>query len=203
MEDTPRIQGKDAKEYLKGVEKRNIPLIIVGDAPGHWMEFFACLVSLPVKHKFIFIDNFGNEAFKVIDVMTINAAGLKAPVKVQYVATLHSARFGTEGHEKYHPGVIPKGAQVHGLEVGGVENKDVVKHTWAIDPAGGTSGLFGVVVGLCLGYQKIYTVGIHLNSERYYDEHIDRNWRKVWYPIFKDHVRGWSGLPKEIYSDRF
>jgi hypothetical protein len=91
-----------------------------------------------------------------------------------------------------------------------------VKHVWPLTRDGGTSGLFGVFIGILMGYREIVLAGIPCDdSPRFFDppdqrhpmfglETVQEEWLRVRdsVPLFKDKVRSlsgntakWLGLP--------
>jgi len=183
---TPTINDIDAEVYLSTITPLENELIVMGHGPGYLEELDIVAALFPKA-----------------DLMAINIAGHTCKYPVKYISTLHAFEYGNDTIENI-PGLrswaIPKEAIVYGSETYGAKSKRIDR-VLKIDPAGGTSSLFGVVVGLTLGYQKIITVGVHLKPGTiYFDKHVFKNWRNVWGPIFKDKVRGFSGLPKTLFG---
>ena len=180
----PTIEGVVAIDYINSMSVlEDKTLIVMGSAPGHIRELRRVLRIYPDA-----------------DIMTVNRAGRGIKYTVKHVATMHSVECARgRDDDVVRLGDIPPGAVVHGLNCNGVESPRVDRK-WKIEPCCGGSGLFACVVGLALGYQRIMTVGIHLRVPPYNDDTLINCWAYVWYPVFKPYVRGWSGIPREIYG---
>lgn len=138
------------------------------------------------------------------DRMAVNDAMNYIPGPLEHGVTLHGDKFimwqfnqAWEGRKAGWPPM-----QLHSHVPG-----EYVQHVWPLTRDGGTSGLFGVFVGLLMGYEKIILAGIPCdNSARFFDpptrehhhfgmESVQQEWQRVReeVPLFKDKVRSLSG----------
>ena len=148
-------------------------------------------------------------------VMAIKQSGLYLPFRFQHWAGAHGERFQymvpmrREGY--YFRGIKDGVRGVHAQKLGAKIHSDkqwpLVDYVWPCQLVG-TSALFGVRVGLMMGFDEIVLCGVPLdNTGRFYeapwDAGIDlnvvdmREWEKF-LPIMQGRVRSMSGRTREL-----
>lgn len=93
-------------------------------------------------------------------------------------------------------------------------NKGQTDFIWGIEKGGGgTSGLFGAILALALGYDKVVLAGIPLDDQgHFYDppdktsggfksSFIRNEWKKVKEIYFNDRIRSLSGWTREFLGE--
>ena len=91
-------------------------------------------------------------------------------------------------------------------------NEGLADFIWTIPQLQGTSGMFGTLIGLYLGYSKIILAGIPLDSSPHFyaqkskysnfdREGIHKSWKKINDLIFEDKVRSLSGWTRELLGE--
>lgn len=163
----PKIEGTPAAEYLRDVEDNGKRLCIVG------------------SHRDYLIDIYKSALSDDDDVMTINSGGghLGGNEYADYNVSLHS---DAEVYGKLIEPFVHPSTTVITLRTG-CECKRV-DHTVDAEPLGGTSALFACVVGLVLGYKRMFLCGVRLEPGTiWHDEHVVANW-KLWKPILQPHL---------------
>ncbi len=168
----PKIEGVCAKQYLRDVEDNGDELVIVGNHPLRRRDISR------------FVDEYGAYTYAMSDFMSINNSG-HGQAMYDYCATLHSHECGKPEHNFPHYNIHPS-TTVIGYRTGCESQR--VDHTVDAEPLGMTSAGFAVVVGLVLGYKRIYLCGVRMEPGTiWYDEHVRANW-ELWSPIFKPHL---------------
>lgn len=185
---------------FNGIEGRGDPPSIAGTCTGTLliMGSAACLWDD--------MDNAPQHNSK----MAVNFTGMFYPKRIDHWTTLHPDWFSVwvdARTRNCNPTEVQTHSHIHGEDV---------KNVWDIPNIGGTSGLFSVLVGLALGYERIILAGIPLDNtghfwvphryqERkfiYDDGAIKAVWKQAICNIFKGRVtslsgntRKWMGAP--------
>lgn len=135
--------------------------------------------------------------------MSVNWSSFSYKGKIDHICSVHSDIIHLiKGYHDYKLRNIdgPPVCRTHGQH--NIPGVDIV---WDIEDGGGSSSLFGVLVGLCLGFTKIVLAGVPLdNSGHYFDppiscgddfsaRHVMHAWRNKIDNSFKDRVRSLSG----------
>lgn len=144
------------------------------------------------------------------DLMAVNDMMMHFPGRLDYGATCHPEKLpgwtffqGFEASKKSWP---PMETHSH-------INYHAVNWYWPIHRDGGTSGLFGVTVGLLMGYDQIVIAGIPCDdSPRFFDppnknhqqfkrDTVLREWQEAAALLFKGKVKSLSGRTKELLGE--
>jgi len=188
------IHGDGEAPYALDVVKENGPhrLVIFGTARCLWDD----------RRRF-------NEMLegKTHHVMTINDAAIHVMGKpIDHIVSLHKEFVGPLKKMKMAARNLGE-CTTHCDK----EGKDV-QCFWKFSNVGGTSALFGVKIGLAMGYKKITLCGCPLDNSGHYWEDpstvgilgcgaIGMVWKDAARDIFKDRVRSMSGRTKEILGE--
>lgn len=150
------------------------------------------------------------------EIMAVNDIGQYLHEPLRHWATLHPEflpgwRYFREKH-LYSAG--------YSLDCHSHRHVTGVSVCWGIDNLGGTSGLFGVLIGLLMGYEQIVLAGIPMDNTRHFFEPPwyghdlgDRANELVWRETRDKHFEGrvkslsgrtreWLGEPTEIIKKR-
>jgi hypothetical protein len=139
------------------------------------------------------------------DRMAVNDMMSHYPGRLDHGVTLHKDKlpgFGfNQAYRASHEAWPPM--QTHSKY-----KHDWVKHVWPIHRDGGTSGLFGVFIGLLMGYDRVILAGIPCDdSPRFFDppwqkheqfgrETTHQEWLKARDRVFDGRVKSLSGNTK-------
>ena len=145
---------------------------------------------------------------KNFDLMAVNDMMIYYPGRLTYGVTHHPEKLPGWRFFQDHAGTLMR-------TIAHRQHWGMVDHVWPIKRTGGTSGLFGVLVGLLMGYDQIVLAGIPCDdSPRFFDppwkkhEHFGREdshdeWFRARDAIFNDKVKSmdgntlaWLGAPK-------
>lgn len=151
----PLLQVDFVPRPLRCFTLQQKPLLVIGTGPD-WEKD---------------VSNLKSELF---DVMTINAALVNYPGRVDHFTT-------------HHPERIEKWCSERDLAGG---NMDFITHTshalqrrgynWRVTGSEGTSSLYGVCIGFMIGYVTIVCAGCPMKGHKNYEQRFHRhNWLKV------------------------
>jgi hypothetical protein len=142
------------------------------------------------------------------DYMAVNAAGAICLKPIKYWATYHPNCFpgyacirgGLGGNTDYE-------THSHTSYINNETGKEMVNHIWPLpkvnpgytDFKSGSSVLFGVEVGLNLGYDQIIICGAPLEVEKY--QHFREAWKRA-LPLLKGKVTSMSGWTKDLLTEQ-
>lgn len=163
-------------------------LLVVGCADCVWDDIKAA----PVKDK---------------DVLAISDIGIYFPGDLTHWVTCH-------------PNIIAGGRLIRDQRK---DHQDFLVHipdyavpkvgdyVWTIPKLAGTSGMFGILVGIGLGYKKIILAGVPLTRSGHFwnptiqigfdKKGIRLSWEKTSEQVFEDRVRSLSGWTKELLGE--
>ena len=160
------------------------PLLIIGSGAGVWED----------------LEKYQHQG----DRMAINDIMNYFPGQLQHGVTLHEAKLPmwtfNQAWEGSKGGWPPMQTHSH-------QPSHYVRHVWPLVRDGGTSGLFGVLIGLLMGYERIILAGTPCDdSPRFFDppwklhaqfglETVHQEWQRARdeVPLFKERVRSLSG----------
>lgn len=150
-----------------------------------------------------------SSSFVAADVMAINDIGAYYHHTIRHWATLHTDYMA--GWMKYRLG-HNYGNRGH-VFTHGQRPDPAIQFVWDLEAQGGTSGLFGVLVGLLLGYQKIVLAGMPMDNSGHFfgpsskavqddstcfaDRVVTGTWQWARDNVFKGRVRSLSGRTRE------
>jgi hypothetical protein len=162
-------------------------LLVIGSGTGVWEDLRQC----DQRHG-------DQDRLAVNDMMTYY------PGRLQHGVSLHTDKLPGWTFGQYYRGAK---AGWPPMQVHSHQPSDQVQHVWPLTREGGTSGLFGVLIGLLMGYERIILAGIPCDdSPRFFDppwqlhtqfglETVHQEWLRVrdGVPLFKERVRSLSG----------
>jgi hypothetical protein len=142
--------------------------------------------------------------------MAINDFMMHAPMRLHYGATLHPDKLPGwaffQVYEACRKSYPP-------METHASTKKDWAKHVWPMHRDGGTSGLFGVTIGLLMGYDQIILAGVPCDaSRRYFDppghkhpqfgtDSTFKEWKEANKYIFQGKVKSLSGRTRDLLGE--
>lgn len=152
-------------------------------------------------------DDLKSISYRSKHVLVLNDIGIYFPGYMEHWATCH-------------PNIINGGQKVRDQHR---DHKDFVTHIpdyavpkipgyiWTIPKLAGTSGMFGVLIGLGLGYKRIILAGIPLTCTAHFwypsvpvkmdKKGIRQSWERISNLIFEGRVRSLSGWTKELLGE--
>lgn len=173
--------------------KQGKKLLVVGSAIGVWDDLARYDYNNP-EHE----------------VMAINDMMMHFPRRLDHGATCHADKLPGWGffqaYDASHKPWPPMQTHSH-------IKHSWVKWHWPLHRQGGTSGLFGVTVGLLMGYDMIVLAGIPCDaSRRYFDppgtehpqfrqEHLIKDWVEANEMIFNGKVKSLSGRTRDLLGE--
>lgn len=146
------------------------------------------------------------------DRMAVNDMMAYYPGRLQYGVTLHGNKLpGWVFGQEYR-------ATMGGwplLEVHSNLHWPRIDQVWPLQRDGGTSGIFGAIIGLLMGYDKVILAGIPADgSPRFFDppwqfhpqfslEHVFVEWTRLYesVPLAREQIRSLSGRTKELWGE--
>ena len=142
------------------------------------------------------------------DRLAVNDMMAYYPGRLQYGATLHGEKLPGWTFGQYF--LCAKGGWPP-MQVHSHVHRDGIRYVWPLQREGGTSGIFAVMVGLLMGYERIVLAGVPCDaSPRFFDppwklhaqfgmETVQQEWQRARdeVPMFRERVCSLSGQTKE------
>jgi hypothetical protein len=171
--------------------KQGKNLLVIGSASGVWDDL-----------KKVNPDDY--------DLMGINHMMIHYPGRLDHGATLHSDHMpGFAFFQGYEASNKPCQMMMTHSNF----KNEWVKTVWPIHRDGGTSGLFGVFIGLLMGYDKIVLAGCPCDDSRHFYDPPDfvydayardtrlAEWTRANDEIFNGQVKSLSGRTKQLLGE--
>lgn len=123
------------------------------------------------------------------DYMAINAGALLVKSEIKYLASQHY-----ENMPCWVNGRTSLGFNKNFTSIS-IEPYKCVDKVMELEVHNGSSGLYGTLCGLKLGYKKIILCGIGLDTD--FHKRFSKTWERIC-PNIKNYVKSLSGLTKDI-----
>jgi len=149
-------------------------------------------------------DDISSVSFNGKDVLVLSDMGMFFPGTITHWASCHpNIIVGgklVRDQRRYHEDFLSHIPDYAAPKIGDV--------TWTIPKLAGTSGMFGTLIGIGLGYTKIILAGIPLNRSGHFwnpkikvkfdKSGIRLSWQQISQKIFNNKVRSLSGWTREL-----